>query len=162
LGASFVTRRWRRLASVRLAAELERFRYAAIPDSSLAAVCPACVTQNLVGGSVTLTLSRLVTGALSVSPEDGVAWSATYRRREEQGSGRWSNELRSRLALYVRVPGLGGFAHHVVALRLLAGRVTVSYDFPLSVRLGVAQPLAAPPSGAARRLQVYAAFAADF
>src|SRR5207244_13566101 len=26
----------------------------------------------------------------------------------------------------------------------LAGRVTLSYDFPLSVRLGVAQPLAAP------------------
>ncbi len=271
LGATFVTRRWRGLASVRLAAELERFRYAAIPDSSLAAVCPACVTQNLVGGSVTLTLSRLVTGALSVSPEDGVAWSATYRRREEQGSARWSNELRSRLALYVRVPGLGGFAHHVVALRLLAGatngplgtlfrvggvapqgvnlffaptltatrafplrgyasgelrgqraaagsaeyrvplalvgralghlplgvdklwlnlfadagdawspgtsprltrlrsaglelagRMTVSYDFPLSVRLGVAQPLAAPPSGAARRPQVYAALASDF
>src|SRR2546426_12509688 len=36
----------------------------------------------------------------------------------------------------------------------LAGRVTLSYDFPLSVRLGVAQPLAAPPSGAARRPQV--------
>ena len=271
LGASFVTRRWRRLASVRLAAELERFRYAAIPDSLLAAVCPACVTQNLVGGSVTVTLSRLVSGALSVSPEDGVAWSATYRRREEQGSARWSNELRSRLALYVRVPGLGGFAHHVVALRLLAGatngplgtlfrvggvapqgvnlffaptltatrafplrgyasgelrgqraaagsaeyrvplallgralghlplgvdrlwlnlfadagdawspgtsprltrlrsaglelagRMTVSYDFPLSIRLGVAQPLAAPPSGAARRPQLYAALASDF
>jgi len=44
----------------------------------------------------------------------------------------------------------------------LAGRVTLSYDFPLSVRLGVAQPLAAPPSGAARRPQVYAALASDF
>ena len=271
LGASFVTRRWRRLASVRLAAELEGFRYATIPDTSLAAVCPGCDSQKLLGGSVTLTLSRLVNGALSISPENGVAWSATYRRRVEQGTARWSNELRSRLAFYVRVPGLGGFAHHVVALRLLAGgtsgplgtlfrvggvapqgvnvffapspsatrafpirgyasgelrgqraaagsveyrvplalvgralghlpigvdklwldlfadggdawapgtsprltrlrsaglelagRVTVSYDLPLSVRLGVAQPLAAPPSGAARRLQVYAAFAADF
>ncbi|PYO64270.1 MAG: hypothetical protein DMD70_01810 [Gemmatimonadetes bacterium] len=271
LGASFVTRRWRSLASLRVAAEVERTRYAAIPDTSLAAVCPGCVTQNLVGGSATVTLSRLVTGALSISPENGVAWSATYRRREEQGSARWSNELRSRLAVYARVPGLGGFAHHVVALRLLvgatngplgtlfrvggvapqgvnvffaptlsatrafpirgypsgelrgqraaagsveyrvplalvgravghlpvgvdkvwlnlfadagdawapgasprltrlrsaglelAGRMTVSYDFPLSVRLGVAQPLAAPPSGAARRPQVYAAFASDF
>ena len=271
LGASFVTRRWRSLASLRVAAEVERTRYAAIPDTSLAAACPGCVTQNLVGGSATVTLSRLVTGALSISPENGVAWSATYRRREEQGSARWSNELRSRLAVYARVPGLGGFAHHVVALRLLvgatngplgtlfrvggvapqgvnvffaptlsatrafpirgypsgelrgqraaagsveyrvplglvgravghlpvgvdkvwlnlfadagdawapgasprltrlrsaglelAGRMTVSYDFPLSVRLGVAQPLAAPPSGAARRPQVYAAFASDF
>ena len=271
LGASFVTRRWRSLASVRLAAELERFDYATIPDTALAAVCPGCDAQSLVGGSVTLTLTRLVNGALSISPEDGIAWSATYRRREEPGTSRWSNELRSRLALYAHVPGLGGFAHHVLALRLLvggtsgplgtlfrvggvapqgvnvffaptlsatrafplrgyasgelrgeraaagsveyrlplalvgravghlpvgidrvwlnlfadagdawapgasprlsrlrsaglelAGRVTLSYDFPLSVRLGVAQPLAAPPSGAARRPQVYAALASDF
>jgi hypothetical protein len=271
IGASFVTRGWRRLASVRLAAELERTRYATIPDTSLAAVCPGCDRQDLVGGSVTLTLARLVTGALSVSPEDGFAWSATYRRREEQGTPRWSNEVRSRLALYARVPGLGGFAHHVLALRVLvggtngplgtlfrvggvapqgvnvffapslsatrafpirgypsgalrgeraaagsveyrlplalvgralghlpvgvdklwlnvfadagdawapgtsprltrlraaglelAGIVTVSYDFPLSVRLGVAQPLADPPSGPARRPQVYAALASDF
>ena len=121
LGATFVMRRWRRLASVRVAAELERTHYAAIPDTSLATVCPGCGAQDLVGGSVTLTLSRLVVGALSVSPENGFAWSATYRRREEQGSTRWSNELRARLALYARVPGLGGFAHHVLALRLAAG-----------------------------------------
>jgi len=271
LGASFVTRRWRKSASVRVAAEVERFRYAAIPDTALAAACPGCITQNLVGGSLTLTLSRLVTGALSISPENGATWSVTYRRRDEQGSARWSNELRSRLALYARVPGLGGFAHHVLALRVLAGgtngplgtlfrvggvapqgvnlffaptltatrafplrgyasgelrgqravagsveyrvplalvgqalghlplgvdqlwlnlfadagdawgpgasprltrlrstglevagRMTVSYDFPLSVRLGIAQPLVAPPSGGARRPQLYAALASDF
>src|SRR5438445_459330 len=121
LGASFVTRRWRSLTSVRLAAELERFDYATIPDTALAAVCPGCDAQSLVGGSVTLTLTRLVNGALSISPEDGIAWSATYRRREEPGTSRWSNELRSRLALYAHVPGLGGFAHHVLALRLMVG-----------------------------------------
>src|SRR5213076_849902 len=271
LGASFVGRRWRRLASLRVAAELERTGYAAIPDTALATVCPACAPRSLVGGSVTLTLSHLVLGALSVSPEHGVAWSVTYRRRDEAGSTRWSNELRSRLAGYVRAPGLGGFGHSVLAVRVvaggsdgprgslfrvggaapqgvsvyfapslsatrafpirgyragelageraavgsveyrvplalvgralghlpigvdklwldlfadggdawapgtsprltrlrsagleLAGRMTVSYDFPLSVRLGVAQPLAAPPSGAARRPQVYAALASDF
>jgi hypothetical protein len=271
LGATVVARGWRRLVSVRLAAELERTRYATIPDTSLAAVCAGCDTQDLGGGSATLTLARLVTGALSVSPEDGFAWSATYRRREEQGTARWSNEVRSRLALYARVPGLGGFAHHVLALRVvaggstgplgtlfrvggvapqgvnvffppslsatrafpvrgypsdalrgeraaagsveyrfplalvgralghlpvgvdrlwlnafadagdawapgasprltrlrsagleLAGLVTMSYDFPLSVRFGFAQPLADPPSGAARRPQVYAALASDF
>src|SRR2546427_10185265 len=58
LGASFVTRRWRSLASVRLAAELERFDYATIPDTALAAVCPGCDAQSLVGGSVTLTRSE--------------------------------------------------------------------------------------------------------
>jgi hypothetical protein len=109
------------------------------------------------------------------------------------------------------VPGLGGFAHHVLAVRLLAGAtngplgtlfsvggatpqgvnvffplsltaarafplrgyadgevrgvagdVTLGYDFPLSVRLGVAEPLANPPTGVARRLQVYAALSSDF
>jgi hemolysin activation/secretion protein len=44
----------------------------------------------------------------------------------------------------------------------LAGDVTVNYDFPLQVRLGIAEPLAEPPSGAARRPRVYLAFASDF
>ncbi|HEX9283409.1 MAG TPA: LpqB family beta-propeller domain-containing protein [Gemmatimonadales bacterium] len=121
LGASFVTRRWRTAASVRFAAELERTRFVTSPDTSLAAVCPGCDAQDLIGGSVTLALSRLVAGALSVSPENGFTWSATYRRREEQGGPRWSNEVRSRLGLYARLPGFGGFAHHVLALRLAAG-----------------------------------------
>src|SRR5439155_985363 len=80
-----------------------------------------CATHNLVGGAVTLTLSHLVLGALSVSPERGVAWSVTYRRRDEPSSSRWSNELRSRLAWYVRAPGPGGFAHSVLAVRVAAG-----------------------------------------
>ena len=121
LGASFVGRRWRSVASARVAAELERTSYAAIPDTALATLCPACATRNLVGGSVTLTLSHLVRGALSVSPERGVAWSLTYRRRDEPSSARWSNELRSRLAWYLRAPGLGGFAHSVLAFRVAAG-----------------------------------------
>ncbi len=121
LGASFVGRRWRSVASARVAAELERTSYAAMPDTALATLCPACATRNLVGGSVTLTLSHLVRGALSVSPERGVAWSLTYRRRDEPSSARWSNELRSRLAWYVRAPGLGGFAHSVLAFRVAAG-----------------------------------------
>ncbi len=121
LGASFVTRRWRSAASVRLAAELERTRYSTRPDTSLFAVCPGCAPQDLVGGSVTLAVSRLVAGALSVSPENGFAWGATFRRREEQGTSRWSNELRAHLNLYARVPWVGGFAHHVLAVRLAAG-----------------------------------------
>jgi len=271
LGASFVGRRWRSVASLRVAGELERTGYAAIPDTALATVCPACAPHHLVGGSVTLTLSHLVLGALSVSPEHGVAWSVTYRRRDEAGSTRWSNELRSRLAGYVRAPGLGGFGHSVLAVRVvaggadgplgtlfrvggvapqgvsvyfapslsatrafpirgyragelsgeraaagsveyraplalvgralghlpvgvdklwlnafadagdawapgtaprltrlrsagveLAGDVALSYDFRLAVRIGVAQPLATAPSGAARRPQFYAALGSDF
>jgi outer membrane protein assembly factor BamA len=58
---------------------------------------------------------------LSVSPQDGVAWSVTYRRREEQGAARWSDEVRSALSLYRRLPRLGAFAHPVLALRIAAG-----------------------------------------
>jgi len=271
LGATFAGRGWRRLASLRVAGELERLRFAATPDTALATLCTGCNGLDLYGGSVTLTLSRVVLGALAVSPEDGATWSVTYRRREEQGSSRWSNELRSRLALYTRAPGVGGFAHSVLAVRLLAGGsngplgtlfrvggvapqgvsvffapslsatrafplrgyrddelageravagsieyraplalvgralghlpvgldklwlnffadagdawnpgtsprltrlrstglelagdVALSYDFILSVRLGVAEPLAVPPSGVARRPQAYAALGSDF
>jgi hypothetical protein len=271
LGASLVTQRWRSSASVRVAAEYEGTRFAARPDTALVGVCPGCVAQDLVGGSITLALSRAVVGALSISPEDGFAWTLTYRRRDEQGTPRWSNEVRSRLALYLRVPGPGGFAHDVLAVRLAAGAaggplggtfkiggvssgsiavtalqglgttrlfpvrgyrygalqgpravtasaeyraplallgrslghlplgadktwltvfadagdawapgaaprltrlasaglelaasVMVGYDFALGIRLGIAQPLAAPPGGGPRRPQGYAALASDF
>src|SRR2546426_12248641 len=48
VGAAFVRRRWRSLASVRLAAEVQRFRYAAAPDSALAAACPGCLARDLI------------------------------------------------------------------------------------------------------------------
>jgi hypothetical protein len=271
LGASFVTRRWRTFASVRFAAELKSTRFETIPDTALAAVCPGCVGHDLAGGSVTLALAHLVSAPLAVSAQDGFTWSATYRRRAELGGAGWASEASSRLALYAHLPGLGGFAHHVLAVRLAAGSsggplgerfkvggassggvgltfgqalgvtrafpvrgyrggelvgrraatasveyrlplalvgapvghlpfgadklwlnlfgdagdawnpgmsphltrlrsagaelaadLTLNYDFLLQLRLGVASPLADPPSGAARRPQVYMAFASDF
>jgi len=69
LGARSWTRRWRRLASGR-AAVIRAHRFATIPDTSLAASARGN-TQNLVGRSVTLTLSRLVMGALSISRRTG-------------------------------------------------------------------------------------------
>ncbi|HVH08252.1 MAG TPA: hypothetical protein VM736_00515 [Gemmatimonadales bacterium] len=271
LGATFVTRRWWRAASLRIAAEGERARLATVPDAALATLCPSCAPLELAGGSATLALSHYTLGALSVSPENGVAWATTYRRRQEVGGPGWSNELRTRLALYARAPGVGGFAHPVLALRVVAagsngpvapffrvggiapqgvslffplslnatrafpvrgyqpgelrgeratigtleyraplalvghalghlpvgvdrlwfnvfadagdawapgesprptrlrsvgvevaGVTTWSYDFPIAVRCGLAAPLATPPSGGARRPQLYAALAADF
>jgi hypothetical protein len=279
VGASFVARRWRTFASLRMAGELEGHRFVTIPDTGLADVCGGCENQDLLGGSMTVALSHLMIGPLAVSPHDGFVWSATYRRREEQGTRRFSNEGRSRLGVYVRLPGLKGFGHHVLALRLaagatggplgerlsvggvssgsvdltfgqslggtrafpvrgyrggelrgrraatatveyrlplalvgkplghlpfgadklwlnlfadagdawdpgsgggggagdsprltrlcatgveLAGDLTVNYDFLLQLRLGIAEPLAEPPSGAARRPRVYLAFASDF
>src|SRR5205807_4697185 len=43
----------------------------------------------------------------------------------------------------------------------LVGSLTVSYDFPLELRLCVAQPLATPPSGDGCRALAYVLFAAD-
>jgi len=272
LGATFVARRWRTFASVRLAAEFKGTRFVTIPDTSLATICPACDGRDLLGGSVTLAVTHVVSAPLAVSHQDGFSWSAFYRRREELGGTRWSSEARSRVGLYAHIPGLGGFAHHVLAVRLaagvtggplrellkaggvssgsyvltfgqaalggtrdfpvrgyrggellgeraatlsveyrlplalvgapfghlpfgadklwlnlfgdagdawdagqaprltrlrsagaeLAGDFTISYDFLLQVRLGVAAPLADPPSGAARRPHVYMGLASDF
>src|SRR2546429_5585877 len=44
----------------------------------------------------------------------------------------------------------------------LAGDFTINYDFLLQLRLGVATPLADPPSGAPRRPPVYMGLASDF
>jgi len=271
LGVSFVARRWRSVASLRLAAEFKGTRFATIPDTSLAAVCSGCEGHDLVGGSVTLGVRYLVSAPLAVSAQDGFSWSALYRRRAEVSGARWSSEARTRLGVYLHVPGIGGFARHVLALRLaagatggplgelfkaggvssgsvgltfgqtlgatrdfpvrgyrggellgrraatatleyrlplalvgaplghlpfgadklwlnafsdvgdawgagesprftrlrsagveLAGDFTINYDLPVQLRVGVAAPLADPPSGAARRPQVYLAFASDF
>jgi WD40-like Beta Propeller Repeat len=126
VGATFVRRSWETVASVRVAAEYDGVRYAATPDVAPLTICGRCADRDLIGGSVTLRLQHYTVGALAVSPEDGYQWSALYRRREEQGTARWSNELRSQLALYLHVPGGGGFAHHVLAARVSAGTLTGS------------------------------------
>jgi WD40-like Beta Propeller Repeat len=124
LGATFLFPRWRRTVRLRLAAEYEGTHFVARPAADPATICSGCVDQDLIGGSVTLGVGWLTGGALAVSPEDGFQWLGLYRRREEQGTTRWSNEWRSQLALYAHLPGLGGFAHHVLAVRLSAGAFT--------------------------------------
>src|SRR5438552_3403472 len=146
LGATFVARRWRTFASVRLAAEFKGTQFVAIPDTSLATICPACNGRDLAGGSVTLPLAlvgapfgHLPLGAdklwLNLFGDAGDAWDAGQAPR--------LTRLRSTGAE-------------------LAGDFTINYDFLLQVRLGVAAPLADPPSGAARRPHVYMGLASDF
>ena len=113
-GATFVRRRWRSTLSLRLAAEYEGVRYAARPDTAIGG-------RDLIGGSATIAVRRVVEPSLSVSPQDGVAWSLTYRRREEQGSAGWSDEVRSAVSVYQRLPRFGAFAHPVLALHAAAG-----------------------------------------
>src|SRR2546421_952041 len=121
LGATFVARRWRTFASVRLAAEFKGTQFVAIRDASLATICPACKGRDLVGGSVTLALAHVVSAPLAVSRQDGFSWTAFYRRRGELRGTRWSSDVRSRVGLYAHLPGLGGFAPPLLAVRLAAG-----------------------------------------
>jgi hypothetical protein len=133
VGATFVTQRWRGFASVRLAAEYEGTRFVADPDTTLTAVCTGCRRTDRVGGSLSVAFGHAVGAALAVSPQNGFVFSALYRRREEQGTGRWSGELRGRLALYAPVPPRVGFANTVLALRFAAAAI----DGPLPGRFSV-------------------------
>ena len=125
LGVTFLTRRWRSLASVRLAAEYEGTH---LTD------CAGCTNQDLVGGSVMLVVRSFVSSALAVSREDGFQAAILYRRREEQGTTRSSNEVRSSLTGYLHIPGIGGFAHHVLAARVGVG--ALSGSLPKSFGVG--------------------------
>lgn len=133
LGATFVRQRWRTFFSVRVAGEYEGRRFVAEPDTPLVAVCIGCSDRELVGGSLSLGLARAFAGPLSISAENGFALQALLRRREQQASSRWSNEVRARAALYVHAPGPRSFAHPVLALRLAAGATAG----PITKTLGV-------------------------
>ncbi|HEV8265069.1 MAG TPA: hypothetical protein VGQ06_08965 [Gemmatimonadales bacterium] len=134
IGATVVTRRWRTVASIRLAAEYEGTRFAVTPDTTVTAVCAGCLPEDFVGGSVGLAVGHVITAPLTVSRQDGFVASMLYRRREEQGTARWSNEVRGRLALYARLgPRLGGFAHPVLAVRLAAGAIDGSIRHSFAV-----------------------------
>jgi hypothetical protein len=270
LGATIRYRRWRTAVSLRVAGEFERARYVALPDTALSAVCIGCLSRDEIGGSVSLGIAHSSSGVLSVSAQNGFNWSVTYRRRDQQGSSLYANEVGSELALYAALPG-PGFAPPVLALRFAAGAtqgpllrtlgvggvssgtydlgfgrtvggvrtfpvrgydgdalvdrraatetaelrlplalvgrslghlpvgadklslrlfadagdawgigasprlarlwslgaelaadLTVNYDVPLALRLGLAEPMAALPAGGSRRPQLYVAFASDF
>jgi hypothetical protein len=133
LGATALARHWRSFVTLRLAAEYEGRRYTVAPDTSIAAVCPGCRHRDLVGGSASISFGSVVSAPLTVSLQDGAAASLLYRRREEQGTARWLNEVRTRLALYARFGPRIGFAYPVLALRLAAG----SLEGPLADRFAV-------------------------
>ena len=141
LGATLVTHRWRSFLSLRVAAEYEGRRYISLPDTSLAAICTGCRGRDLVGGSASVALGSVVAAPLTVSLQDGATVGFLYRRREEQGTSRWSNEFRARGGLYARLGPRLGFAYPVLAVRLAAGAITGTIPDLLSVG-GVSSGLA--------------------
>ncbi len=133
VGATFVARRWRTSAALRLALEGERFQYAAEPTAPIDSVCPGCMPRDFLGGSVSLRLAHFVSAPLAVSQQDGFVWTVSYRRREQLMSTDWSGEAQSRLAAYLALP-IVGYARPVLAFRV-AGGVTHGPS-PLSFGVG--------------------------
>jgi hypothetical protein len=133
IGATVLAHRWRSFVSLRLAAEYDGRRYVSVPDTNLAAICTGCVSRDRVGGSASLTFGSAVAAPLTVSLQDGATAALFYRRREEQGTARWLNEVRARGNVYVRLGPRLGFAYPVLALRGAIGAL----DGPLGDRFGV-------------------------
>ena len=121
IGATVVAQRWRSFVSLRLAAEYEGRRFVSIPDTSLAAICNGCIDRDRVGGSAILSLGSVISAPLTVSLQDGGTASLLYRRKEEQGTARWLNEVRARGNVYLRFGPRVGFAYSVLALRGAVG-----------------------------------------
>ena len=133
LGATVFARHWRSFVALRLAVEYEGRRYTVSPDTVVTAICPGCRGRDLVGGSASLSVGSAVSAPLTVSLQDGTTASLLFRRREEQGTRRWLNEVRARVALYARLGPRVGFAYPVLAVRVAAGAV----NGPITDRLSV-------------------------
>jgi hypothetical protein len=133
IGATMLAHRWRSFVSLRVAAEYEGRRYVSIPDTNLAAICNGCINRDRVGGSATLALGSVVAAPLAVSLQDGGSAALLYRRKEEQGTDRWLNEVRARGNLYARLGPRLGFAYPVFALRGAFGAM----DGPIPDHLSV-------------------------
>lgn len=133
LGATVLAHRWRSFVSLRVAAEYEGRRYVAEPDTNLDAICTGCVDRDRVGGSATLAFGSAVAAPLTVSLQDGATVVLLYRRKEEQGTARWLNDVRARGNVYVRLGPPVGFGYPVLALRGAVGAL----DGPITDRFSV-------------------------
>ena len=133
LGATVAVQRWRSFVSLRLAAEYEGRRFVAIPDTTLAAICTGCDNHDRVGGVASLALGSAVAAPLTVSLQDGAGASVLFRRREEQGTSRWLNEVRARGDLYARLGPRIGFGYPVLAMRMAVGAMAGPLPDLLSV-----------------------------
>ena len=133
IGATILAHRWRSFVSLRVAAEYEGRRFVAVPDTNLADICVGCIDRDRVGGSATLAFGSAVAAPLTVSLQDGATVALLYRRKEEQGTDRWLNEVRARGNLYMRAGPRLGFAYPVLAIRGAFGAL----DGPIRDDFGV-------------------------
>jgi hypothetical protein len=107
--------------------------------------------------SVGLAAGRTLRPPLAISDEDGATVSLRYRRRWRMDQDGGSDEWRGRLAVYRSIPGVGSFAHPVLAARVSAA--TSSGDDRETFGVGGAsgityQPLPGITAGSSRAFPV--------
>jgi hypothetical protein len=125
--------RFRTSASASLGAEVERLAYAGEGLAALDSLTTFFRSEPLYGSLFLAgAWSNVQRPALSVSPEDGVAVSATTRRRWRSGAGGAGSYRVAGVVRGYKSLDLPGFAHHVVAARLAgaveSGREPSTFD----------------------------------
>jgi hypothetical protein len=123
LALTWVRPRVRTYASFSAGLGAERRIYATDPSPLLVQLDTSFArTYDFPRAFVGATWSNLQRPALSISPEDGVAFGATFRERVRADAPRStaSSSLVATAAGYKSLD-LPGFAHHVLALRLAGG-----------------------------------------
>ncbi len=130
-------RRWRTSFSARVGPEFEE-DFRAVDSSGVSLLLRHPVTR-LAGGSASVAFFHARRPALAISPENGIAVSAVYRRLYEipplldPSSRRWFEEVRGAASGYLALP-LPGFARWVLAARAAAG--AIRGPLPRSFELG--------------------------
>lgn len=133
----FSFRRWRTSFAARAGPEFEEDFLSV--DSSTASLSLAHPLTRAAGGSLGFAFLYASRPALAISPENGIAVSALYRRLYEippllnSSPRRWFEEFRSGVSGYLALP-LPGFARWVLAARALGG--AIGGDLPRSFELG--------------------------
>jgi hypothetical protein len=119
---SFIRPRMFTYAALVLGAELEMKAYEITPDSLISRLPTAFQdTYQFPTLLASLQFSNAIRPTMSISPEDGVSFSATVRRRWEQGtrgSGSWNTIV---VSSFYKSLDLPGFSHHALAFRLAGG-----------------------------------------
>ncbi|HEY2824561.1 MAG TPA: hypothetical protein VGI83_03355, partial [Gemmatimonadales bacterium] len=121
---------WRSGLSMRFGGEWEDAAF--VSDGGVFGARRPNAGPPFAGGVVSLVASRAQGNALSMSSEDGVVLSGSYRRRYAVGGSDTRDLALGAVSAYAGLP-LPGFAHWVLAARVVAGRSGGSSPFGLSV-----------------------------
>ena len=124
LHTSFVRQRFFTYSALTLGAQLESWSYASAPDTLLPQLQSFYSRQHTYPAlSATVQFSNTQRPTLSISPEDGIAFTLTGQQRWEASTPNSASSSGILVTTLYKSLDLPGFAHHVLALRA-AGALT--------------------------------------